>query len=202
MSDVIDISIYEGLDKQLAKLGLVKGLTTKTELPKVEYIKTGCMSLDNCLGGLVRGRIYEIYGPYGSCKSSLALFLCRVIQQRGQVVMWVDAEGCFTEEYAIANGVDMDKLLLIRPESMNQALEALRIASKSEDIAMAVTDSVAALVPADELEKDVGAGMLATRARLLSSVLPQIVTNSAKSGCIQIFLNQVRSANLGGLTRR
>jgi recombination protein RecA len=189
---------YKALDKQLAALGSgYKGITTRKGFEEsLTYIPTGCISLDKAIKGIVPGRVYECFGPQGSGKSSLALYITSSMQRGGRVCLWIDAEACFTEEYAKACGVDIESLIVIRPENMNEALEAVRIAASSGLVGFIALDSVASLVPKDEFDKEVGGGMVATRARILSSVLPQIVKHCSDTKCIAFFINQERSANL------
>jgi recombination protein RecA len=192
---------YEALDKQLAAIGgSYKGLTGKNKkmTNTLTFISTGCISIDRAIKGLVPGRIYEIFGKTGVCKSSVTLAMMAAMQRAGHVCMWIDVEACFTEEYASMCGVDVEKLILIRPDNMNEALEAIRVASSSGLVKFIGLDSVAAMVPKDEFDKDVGGGMLGTRARLLSSALPQIVKHCGDTGCILMCINQVRAANLMG----
>jgi recombination protein RecA len=113
--------------------------------------------------------------------------------------MWIDLEACFTESYAKSCGVDIDKLIVIRPDNMNEALEAIRVGSSSGLISFIAIDSVAAMVPKDEFDKDVGGGMIGTRARLMSSTLPQIVKHCSDTGCIAFFINQERACNITGM---
>jgi recombination protein RecA len=121
------------------------------------------------------------------------------MQEEGKTCMWLDVEACFTEEYASACGVDIDKLIVIRPDNMNEALEAVRIASSSNLVDFICVDSVAGMVPKDEFDKDVGGGMIGARARILSSCIPQIVKHCSDTGCTCFFINQERACNMTGM---
>lgn len=196
---VVDhIEEYKALDRQLSSLGSgYKGLTTRKSFEEsLTFISTNCISLDRAIKGIVPGRLYECFGAQGSGKSSLALYITSSMQRAGKVCLWIDAEACFTEDYARACGVDIDSLIVIRPDNMNEALEAVRIGSSSGLVGFIVLDSIASLVPKDEFEKEVGGGMVATRARILSSLLPQIVKHCSDTGCTCFFINQERSCNL------
>lgn len=201
MSVEIDLGKeYAALDKQLAALGgSYRGLSTKNNKEeRVSFIPTGCISLDKAIKGIAIGRVYEIYGPTGSAKSSIALLMTKAVQEQGYITMWQDIEAVYTDEYSQACGVDSSKLILSRPATMNDALEGLRIGIGSGLVKLAVVDSVAAMVPKDEFDKEVGGGMIGTRARLMSSVLPQLVSLCSEHAATIIFLNQERASNLMG----
>jgi len=55
-----------------------------------------------------------------------------------------------------------------------------------------VIDSVAALVPRAEIEGEMGDNQVGLQARLMSKALRKIAGNIGKSGCVVIFLNQLR----------
>ena len=60
----------------------------------LEFIPTGCLSLDLALGvgGVPRGRILEIYGPESSGKTTVALHIIAETQKAGGVAAFIDAE--------------------------------------------------------------------------------------------------------------
>ena len=68
----------------------------ETEIPKVEAISTGCLTLDVALGigGIPKGRIIEIYGPESSGKTTVALHCVAEVQKEGGTAAFVDAEPC------------------------------------------------------------------------------------------------------------
>ena len=57
---------------------------------------------------------------------------------------------------------------------------------------MIVIDSVAALVPRAELEGDMGDSKMGLHARLMSQALRKLTGTISKTGCICIFINQLR----------
>ena len=61
-----------------------------------------------------------------------------------------------------------------------------------ETIDVLVIDSVAALVPKAELEGDMGDSHMGLQARLMSQALRKLTGSIAKSGCMVIFINQIR----------
>lgn len=71
---------------------------------KVDWVSTGCFSLDEVMGdGLPRGRMIEIFGDPSSGKSTLALYLMAQIQKKGGKVALLDAENCIDINSEIFN---------------------------------------------------------------------------------------------------
>ena len=190
----------KALDKLLSSSckGTFNGTYIKSSPQEVTYIPTECPSLDRLLGGLPLGRVIEFRGGYSSGKSSLSLYLIGVMQKAGYINMMIDAEAVYTEEYGEACGVDNNTLIYLRPNTMEDCIEAIRIGLSSDLIKFIWIDSLSALVPNNEVTKDVGEGTLAVRARLMSSYLPQIVNLCARHNASVIWLNQERTSNIGG----
>ncbi|MDG1720247.1 MAG: recombinase RecA, partial [Bacteroidia bacterium] len=73
-----------------------------------------------------------------------------------------------------------------------QALEIADNLIRSGAIDVIVIDSVAALVPRAELEGDMGDSKMGLHARLMSQALRKLTGTINKTGCICIFINQLR----------
>jgi len=63
---------------------------------------------------------------------------------------------------------------------------------RSGAIDVMVIDSVAALVPRAELEGDMGDSKMGLHARLMSQALRKLTGSISKTGCVCIFINQLR----------
>ena len=135
---------------------------------QVSAISTGSLTLDLALGigGLPRGRIVEIYGPESSGKTTLALHAVAEAQKLGGYTAYVDAEHALDPLYARNLGVDINELLISQPDSGEQALEITEALVRSGAIDVLVVDSVAALVPREEIDGDMGANHVGLHARL------------------------------------
>ena len=160
----------------------------------VSAISTGSLTLDLALGigGLPRGRIIEIYGPESSGKTTVALHAIAEAQKAGGEAAFIDAEHALDPVYAKALGVNIDDLLVSQPDSGEQALEICEALVRSGAIDIVVIDSVAALVPQQEIEGDMGASHVGLQARLMSQALRKLSGTIAKTNCIVIFINQLR----------
>ncbi len=180
------------LDKTFGK-GTVMRLGDRPEM-NVEAIPTGSLALDAALGigGVPKGRIIEIYGPESSGKTTLALHILAEAQKRGGEVAFVDAEHALDPVYAAALGVDIDNLLVSQPDTGEQALEITDALVRSGAVDAVVVDSVAALVPKQEIEGEMGDTFVGLQARLMSQALRKLAGTINKTNCVVIFINQLR----------
>ncbi len=160
----------------------------------VEAIPTGSLSLDLALGigGVPRGRIVEIYGPESCGKTTLALHIVASAQKNGGEAAYIDVEHALEPAYARALGVNIDELLISQPDTGEQALEITEQLVRSGALDVVVIDSVAALLPRSELEGEMGESSVGVVARLMSQALRKLAGVVSKTGCIVIFINQLR----------
>ncbi len=160
----------------------------------VDAIPTGSLALDAALGigGVPKGRIIEIYGPESSGKTTLALHILAEAQKMGGEVAFVDAEHALDPVYAAALGVDTDNMLVSQPDTGEQALEITDALVRSGAVDAVVVDSVAALVPKQEIEGEMGDTFVGLQARLMSQALRKLAGTIAKTNCVVIFINQLR----------
>ena len=180
------------IDKNFGK-GTVMRLGDRPEM-NVEAIPTGSLALDAALGigGVPKGRIIEIYGPESSGKTTLALHILAESQKRGGEVAFVDAEHALDPVYASALGVDTENLLVSQPDTGEQALEITDALVRSGAVDAVVVDSVAALVPKQEIEGEMGDTFVGLQARLMSQALRKLAGTISKTNCVVIFINQLR----------
>ncbi len=181
------------IEKQYGK-GTVMKLGDKGAVLNVEAIPTGSLSLDIALGvgGVPRGRIVEIYGPESSGKTTVALHVIAEVQKRGGIAGFIDAEHALDPVYAGNIGVDIDNLYISQPDNGEQALEITETMVRSGAIDIIVVDSVAALVPRAEIDGEMGDSHVGLQARLMSQALRKLTPVVSKSGCVVIFINQLR----------
>ena len=180
------------IEKNFGK-GAVMRLGDKPEM-NVDAVPTGSLALDAALGigGVPRGRIIEIYGPESSGKTTLALHILAEVQKMGGEVAFVDAEHALDPVYAAALGVNTDEMLVSQPDEGGQALEITDALVRSGAVDAVVVDSVAALVPKQELEGEMGDSFVGVQARLMSQALRKLAGSISKTNCIVIFINQLR----------
>ncbi len=181
------------IEKQHGK-GAIMRLGTAGLQADIPVISSGSVSLDMALGvgGFPKGRIVEIYGPESSGKTTLALHAIANAQRQGGIAVLIDAEYAFDAAYAKSLGVDIDNLLVSQPDTGEQALEIADTLVRSGAIDLIVVDSVAALVPAAEIEGDMGDNHVGLQARLMSQALRKLTGILSKSKTCLIFINQLR----------
>ena len=160
----------------------------------IDVIPTGSLALDIAVGvgGYPRGRVIEIYGPESSGKTTLALHAIAEAQKLGGVAAFIDAEHALDPMYAHHLGVDTKDLLISQPDSGEQALSICESLVRSGAVDIVVIDSVAALVPKQEIEGDISDQSVGLQARLMSKALRKLTGIISKSRTIVIFINQLR----------
>ena len=180
------------IDRAFGK-GAVMKLGQKSAMD-IESVSTGSIGLDIALGigGLPKGRIIEIYGPESSGKTTLSLHVVAEMQKQGGVAAFIDAEHALDPVYAGKLGVDVNELLIAQPDTGEQGLEIADTLVRSGAVDILVIDSVAALTPRAELEGDMGDSLPGLQARLMSQALRKLTGSISKSGCMVIFINQIR----------
>ena len=180
------------IEKNFGK-GTVMRLGDRPDM-NVDAIPTGSLALDAALGigGVPKGRIIEIYGPESSGKTTLALHILAEAQKMGGEVAFVDAEHALDPVYAATLGVDTDNMLVSQPDTGEQALEITDALVRSGAVDAVVVDSVAALVPKQEIEGEMGDTFVGLQARLMSQALRKLAGTIAKTNCVVIFINQLR----------
>jgi recombination protein RecA len=181
------------IEKQLGK-GSIMRMGSESPRERIQAISTGAINLDAAIGigGVPRGRITEIYGPESSGKTTLTLHLAANVQRTGGVAAYVDAEHALDVEYAKKLGVDVDNLLVSQPDTGEQALEIVEILVRSGAVDLVVIDSVAALVPKQEIEGEMGDSHMGLQARLMSQALRKLAGAINRSNCAVVFINQLR----------
>lgn len=142
--------------------------------------QTGVLSLDLCLGGgWTSSRAGMLYGEKSSGKSTLALQSIAALMRRQDQAMaaWIDVEGTFDPPWARKLGVDLDRLVVIEPETGEHAVDLADAMLRTREIEMAVTDSIAMLVPMAELDESAEQQTMALQARLVGKYIRK--TNNA-----------------------
>ncbi len=178
------------IEKDYGKGAIMHG---PQHLPDIQFIPTGCISLDKAMGGgFPRGRIAEVYGPESSGKTTLVLHAAAECQKAGGIVAFIDAEHALDLNYAEALGVDAQKLLISQPTTAEEALNITDKLVQSGVIDLIVIDSVAALIPAAELAGEIGDHHMGLQARLMGQALRKLTGVVGKTDSTIIFINQLR----------
>jgi recombination protein RecA len=169
--DALDRAIAQ-IEKQYGSGSIMKMDESKHR--KIDGISTGALSLDIAL------------------KTTLALHVVANAQKTGGVAAFIDAEHALDPTWAKKLGVDVNNLLISQPDTGEQALEIAEMLVKSNAVDIIVIDSVAALVPAAELQGEMGQSHVGLQARLMSQALRKLTGVISKSKTCLIFINQIR----------
>lgn len=165
-----------------------------------DRIRTGIFTLDLALaGGFMTSRGAMLYGEKSSGKTTTAMLLCLNAQMKypDLAVAWIDVEGTFDVTWFVKLGGDPDRLLLIEPETGEQAVDLAHAVLLSKEISVVVTDSIAMLTPMKELDSSSEDQLPGLHARLIGNYIRK--TNNALlkerhrgHRPINLFINQYR----------
>ena len=195
----MDAERKKALDKALKEIeknhgkGAIMRLGEKADT-KISTIQSGSLALDVALGvgGYPRGRIIECYGHESSGKTTIALHAIAEVQKQGGLAAFIDAEHALDPDYAKALGVNIDELLLSQPDTGEQGLAIADALVGSGAVDIIVIDSVAALVPKNEINGEMGDAHVGLQARLMSQALRKLSGTINKTKTICFFINQLR----------
>ena len=166
----------------------------------IEFLSSsGSLGLDEALGGgIVKGRIMEIYGPESCGKSTLCQTIAGEVQNKEGVVLYVDYEHAFHGPYAEVLGLDLSKLILVQPNNLEEGGQIMEDLLETGELSLIIIDSVSAMSPIAEVEAEVAGATVGLIARKMGVILRKITPLCAKKGTTAIFINQLRT-NIGAM---
>lgn len=161
---------------------------------------SGSVTLDYVLGGgFPANQWNELIGESGHGKTMLCLKTIAANQQQDPnfTTVWVAAEQ-WVPEYAEMCGVDPSRIVVVETNIMEEAYDAVLAFAESRAVDAIVIDSLPALVPSPEMEKEmgeatVGRGALLTNKffRKAGSAMKRSLTE-AERPVLGIVINQYR----------
>lgn len=159
--------IIAELNKRFGVNTVVLGSQISSDL--TPRMTTGSTTFDFCLGGgFPANQWNELIGEPSHGKTAIALKAVAANQERDPefTTVWVAAEQ-WVPEYALMCGVDLDRVIVVETNIMEEAYDAVIAFAESKSVDAIVIDSLPALVPAPENEKNmdemtVGKGALLT----------------------------------------
>lgn len=185
-------SAFDRLKKKYGETTVFKG--SENVITEVETIPTGSLALDAALlvGGIPRGRLIEISGPEAGGKSFLSFCVVKEAQQQGLTCAFLDGEHTLDKNWLTRLGVDFDNLYILRPETLEDALNMMLDLAKTGEVDLIVLDSVAALPTKQEGGKEVGEATVGTHAKVLTVALRLMTPIFNRNNVTGIFINQLR----------
>jgi len=188
-----------GIDKLLADLEKKFGL----EQPNLDdniVVSTGSLQLNKAMGvgGTVLGKIIELFGAESSGKSTTTLHQIVEYQKAfpERKVALFDYENAFDKKYAKQLGVNIKKLLIYQPESLEDGYDMLLALIENDVISCAVIDSQSAAMPKAILQGDMGDATIGLQARLNSKFCMKVKGILPTHNCSLFIISQTRD-NIG-----
>lgn len=164
-----------------------------------KIISTGSLGLDNALGvgGFVRGRIYEVYGPHSSGKTTLTLSAIRQVQKNGGIAAFVDAEHTLSTDLMLSMGIDLSKVVVVQGYTAEDNLDLAKTLIGTGDFDICVIDSISALQPAAEANLDsYSDNTMGLHPRLMARMSRDLTPIVSRTKTSLLLINQIRS-NIG-----
>jgi recombination protein RecA len=171
-------------------------LHTGRAIKPYSIIPSGSVALDVAMGvgGYVKGRIHEIWGPDGIGKTFLAL--CAVAQAQAtdpdRMVAYIDAENKAADPWADALGVDRTRWMKYVPTSAEDAADAARKFLSYDLFNMVVVDSIGALISKAELEAQADKATMTQVARIVTRMMGVMTAFAQERGAVVLLINQLR----------
>ena len=194
----LDVLIKE-INKEYKEEIAFKG--NDIEVYKYEKVPFSSPRLNYMLyGGLPMGRMIEFAGPEKSGKTTTALDMVKQCQlkfkkeNQGRKVCFVDSENTFDVEWATKLGVNVDDLILIRPQEQyaEQIFDIMKAVVETGEVGLIVLDSVAQLVGKNAISEDIEKKQYGGIAMPLTKFCNIVVPLLGKYNCMCIMINQVR----------
>lgn len=163
-------------------------------------IPTGFFAFDMATGGgIPRGRVSIIYGPSSSGKTNLVLKTIASHQRMEPKLtcVFVDVENSFDPKWAEALGVDVQKLVVIRPDYAEQTVDIVEALLNAADVGLVAVDSLAALITTQEMsssaDKAVVGGSTIAIGKLVRKTTRALSDADKQGRCpTLIYINQIR----------
>jgi recombination protein RecA len=191
-------SLITKLNKKIGHEAVVLGQNIREGL--VSRMTTGSTTFDYVLGGgFPANQWNELIGEPSHGKTAVALKCIAANQAQDPefLTVWVAAEQ-WVPEYAEMCGVDSSRVIVVETNIMEEAYQAVREFAESKAIDAIVIDSLPALVPSPESEKQmdeltIGKGALLTNKffRVVGASMKRSLTEDERP-ILGIVINQYR----------
>lgn len=192
------MKIMAQLNKKFGEGVAVLGADIRTDL--VKRITTGSTTFDYVLGGgFPANQWNELIGEPSHGKTAIALKTIAANQEANpeHTTVWVAAEQ-WVPEYAEMCGVDTSRVIVIETNIMETAYDAVIAYAESKAVDAIVIDSLPALSPSPELEKNMDE-MTVGKGALLTNKFFRVVGQAMKRSLIEderpvlgLIINQYR----------
>lgn len=175
------------------KVQLLDSLAKEAE--GIKYISTGSYYLDKKLGyGWPMCIMAEVIGEEMSGKSTVCLHAIAEAQKAypDKYCVFIDVEHAFNAKYAKDLGVNTKDLVISQPDSAEEAFDLTEDFVREQDCSVCIVDSIAGLVPEEELEKPLSENSVSKLPLLLGRATRKLKNIVEKSDTLLIWTNQYR----------
>lgn len=184
-------------------------IASQVDESRMPWLPTRCLAFNKVTGGGIPfGKILELFGEESSGKTLLAYDFAYCAQYLGGIVLWVDAEQSFTNSWAEANGLDLQRVIVYRDTSIEKisdwiAMQALYWRSQlthNEPILL-VVDSISALDTDNNInsEMDQASADMGNRAKAIYKYFRIRNEMLYSLGITQVYINQLRKNLKAGM---
>lgn len=190
--------VFSNINKKMGADTIVLG-SEITE--KGKRFTSGSVAIDVALGGgWPANQWHEIIGEASNGKTAIALKTIAANQAKDPefTTVWVAAEE-WVSEYAEMCGVDLSRVYVVSTNVMEEAYEAVIQITESKTVDCIVIDSLPALVPASEDEKEMEESTVGRSALMTNKFFRKVGKASKRSlthperPFIGLMINQWRS---------
>ena len=190
------------LEKTMAALNKKFGksfICSGNEVLDREYIRrpVGIFTLDCGIGGgLAERKVMMLAGKESSGKTATALVAVGSTQKLGGKVVWIDAEHAFDPVWAAKLGVDVSKLTVADPITIEQVSDTIEALIMTGELDLIVLDSIISPPSSKALEESAEKKSMGGKAKAIGLLMEKItarlndVANPCKTSVIVI--NQIR----------
>ncbi len=192
------LKVLAQLNKKFGDNVVVKASDIRSDL--IPRITSGSTTLDYVLGGGFPGNQWnELVGESSHGKTAVALKCIAANQKLNPeyTTVWVAAEQ-WVPEYAEMCGVDSSKIIVIETSIMEEAYQSVIEFANSKAVDAIVIDSLPALSPMPEMEKNMDE-MTVGRGALLTNKFFRVVGSAMKRSLVEderavlgLIINQYR----------
>ncbi len=172
------------------------------------FVSTGSYALNWAIsgkakgGGIPIGRISQFYGEASTAKTVFATHILKDAQDKGYYAVLIDSENSYSSEFAIALGLDPEKLIYAAPDTLEDCFHIVEtivddIRKEDPETPIVVAYDSLAVSPckreleAENFDSDNMIG--AHRAKITGAALRRINTQVKTKNFAFVIINQIRS---------
>lgn len=159
-------------------------VTEATELGDVERLPIGIYPFDFASGGgFPRGKLSIVWGKESTGKTNMLLMALAANQrlEPEKRNVFIDVEHSYDKKWAARLGVDNKKLVLFKPDYGEQAVDIIQACIQADDVGVIGIDSIAALIPTNEMDSTAEKAQVGGNALLVSKLMKKTVLELSKA---------------------